>query len=99
MKRILIGIMFCVLSLPGCKKSEGAGLSSQHKALIAEYEGYKVQQCACQDYECTKALGQKIGPRIQEVMRDAKKLPKEVQLKLGSTLVQMTECANRTKQP
>ena len=99
MKRTLIGIMFCVLFLPGCNRSESEGLSSQNKALIAEFEEYRVQQCACKDYECTHALGQKIGPRIQEVMSDTKKLPTEVKLKLGSTLVQMTDCAKRTKQP
>jgi hypothetical protein len=99
MKRILLGIMLCALFLPGCKKSEGEELSAEHQALIVEFEKYKVEQCACKDYECSHALGQKIGPRIVEVMSNAKKLPKIVQMKLGSTLKQMTECAERTKQP
>ena len=99
MKIILIGIMFCISVLPGCEKEENAGLSLKHKTLIAEFETFKTQQCACTDFDCTKALGQKIGPRIQEVMSDTKKLPTEVQLKLGSVLTQMTECAKRTQQP
>ena len=99
MKILLIVIMSCVLFLPGCQKEKAAGMSEEHKALIVEFEGFKAKQCACQDYECSHALGQEIGPRIVEVMGNAKKLPKLVQVKLGSTLKQMTECAERTKQP
>lgn len=97
MKTLLLVIVSCVLFLPGCKVEKDTGLSEEHKALIAEYEGYKARQCACKDYECSHALGQEIGPRIAEVMGNADKLPKEVQLKLGAILAQMTECAKRTK--
>ena len=99
MKQLLFGIMVVFLFLPGCQKDQDAGMSQEHKVLIAEFEKYKVRQCACIDFECTKALGQKIGPRIEEVMRTSEKLPTEVQLKLGSLLTQMTECAKRTAKP
>lgn len=97
MKLLLVVIMSCVLFLPGCQKEKDTGLSQEHKALIAEFEKFKAEQCACTDFDCTKALGQKIGPRIEEVMRDNEKLPTEVQLKVGMLLSEMTECAKRTK--
>ncbi|MFC1655110.1 hypothetical protein ACFL2F_04820 [Myxococcota bacterium] len=99
MRILLLGLLSCVLFLPGCQKEKAAGMSEEHKALIVEFEGFKAKQCACQDYECSHALGQEIGPRIVEVMRDAKKLPSLVQAKLGGILQQMTECAERTKKP
>jgi hypothetical protein len=95
----LIGIVVCISSLPGCQKGKSESLSPEHKTLIAEFEVFKARQCACRDAACSREMGQKIGPRVQEVMRDVEKLPKEVQVKLGSLLAQMTDCAKRTQKP
>jgi hypothetical protein len=72
-------------------------MNEEHKALIVEFEKFKVRQCACKDYECSHALGQEIGPRIAQVMSGADKLPTLVQAKLGGILTKMTECAKATK--
>ena len=98
MKKLLLGMMLVVLCLPGCQKEKAAGLSEEHKAVVAEFEKFKERQCACKDYECSHALGQEIGPRIAQVMSGADKLPTLVQAKLGGILTKMTECAKATKQ-
>jgi hypothetical protein len=106
MKRSIMRIIIIVFSLSacivcglGCDDKKSTGADAKYDALIKEFEGFQKEQCACKDYDCSKALGQKIGPKIQEVMGGAEKLPPEVQIKLGAILKQMTECAERTKKP
>ena len=96
---IALGLLACIVCGPGCDDKKGSGGDAKYDALIKEFEGFKKEQCACKDYDCSMALGKKIGPRIQEVMGGAKKIPPEVQIKLGAILKAMTECAERTKKP
>ena len=96
---VVIGILACIAFLSGCKKDKSGNLSLEHKALIQEFEIYRVKQCACRDFDCSRKLGQTIGPRVQQVMRDSEKLPREVQVRLGSLFSQMTKCAKSTQEP
>jgi hypothetical protein len=85
--------------IPMCKNGDGKEMSAEHKELIREFEGFREQQCACNDYACTQALGQKFGPKVAEVLGKADAYPTDVQLALTGILKEMTDCANRTKQP
>ena len=99
MKRIaiVVGAVMMLAGLAGCDKGTGGEMSAEHQALIKEFEGYQAEQCACKDFECTKAVGQKVGPRVQAVMGADSKLPKQVQLKVGMMLEKMTACAKATR--
>jgi hypothetical protein len=101
MLKVILGLVLVagIVFAPGCDDKKGSGGDGKHDALIKEFEGFQKEQCACKDYDCSMALGKKIGPRIQEVMGGAKKIPPEIQIKLGAILTKMTECAESTKKP
>ena len=105
MRRTWVSVVVALLALAtalGCSRNdsatEGGEGADPHAALVAEFEGYKKQHCACPDFACMEELGKTVGPRVQELMANEASLPRDVNFKLGMILKDMTECA-MAKQP